>query len=178
MKGVEIEIKVIPKFRENKRINIFLSFWLSDTKTRYVNSEQEYLAIVRCLNKVKWFVIGSRFSTIIYSDYYVLSDIFNKRDNTKAWINTWLNWLSEFDLKIAHRSSQDQHVSLVDKLSQMSTHYLSSPIEEKIPKYMPVRIITLIKVESKLFSILDIQIDEKYKKYQDLPIYTNLIKYL
>lgn len=178
MEGVEAGTEATPKFGENKRINMFLSFRLSDAETRYVNSERECLATVRCLNKVKWLVIGSRFPTIIYSDHYALSEIFNKGDSTKARINTWLDRLSEFDLKVAHRSSRDQHVGLADGLSRMPTRYLSPPIEEEIPERMPVRVTTLIEVESKPLSILDTRIDERYKKYQDSPRYTGLIEYL
>lgn len=134
MEGVEAGTEATPKFRENERINMFLSFRLSDAETRYVNSERECLAIVKCLNEVKWLVIGSK-----------LSDKFNKGDSTKAQINTWLDRLSEFDLKVAHRSSRDQHVGLADRLSRMPTRYLSSPIEE-IPERMPVR--TTIPIEA------------------------------
>ena len=44
---------------------------------------------------------------IIYSDYHALSNIFNKRDSTKARIITWLDRLSKFDLKEAHRLSRN-----------------------------------------------------------------------
>lgn len=43
---------------------------------------------------------------------------------------------------------------------------------------MPVRVIIPIKVGSKALCILDTRIDKRYKKYQDLPIYFDLIKYL
>ena len=91
MERVEVGTEATPKFRKNERINIFFSFWLSDVETRYVNSEREYLAIVRCLNEIKWLVIGNKFPTIIYADHHALSDIFNKEDSTKARINTWLD---------------------------------------------------------------------------------------
>lgn len=158
MEGVEAGTEATPKFRENERINMFLSFRLSDAETRYVNSERECLAIVKCLNEVKWLVIGSKFPTIIYSDNHALSDKFNKGDSTKA-LNTWLDQLSEFDLKVAHRSSRDQHVGLADGLSRMPTRYLSPPIEE-IPERMPVRTTIPIEVESKPLCILDTRIDE------------------
>ena len=178
IEGVEAETKATPKFRKNERINMFLAFWLSDTKTKYVNSERKCLAIMRCLNKVKWLVIGSKFPTIIYSDHHALSDIFNKRNSTKARINTWLDRLSEFDLKVAHRSSRDQHVGLADRLSQISTRYLSPFIEEEISEHMPVKDIIPIKVKSKPLCILDTRIDKRYKKYQDSPMYPGLIEYL
>lgn len=60
----------------------------------------------------------------------------------------------------------------------MLIYYLFLSIKEKISKYIPVKITIYIKIKFKYFSILDIQIDKKYKKYQDLPMYTGLIKYL
>ena len=81
-------------------------------------------------------------------------------------------------MKVAHRSSRDQHVGLADGLSRMPTRYLSPPIEEKIPERMPVKVTTLVEVESKPHSILDTRIDERFKKYQDSPMYTGLIEYL
>lgn len=43
---------------------------------------------------------------------------------------------------------------------------------------MLIRFTILIEVSSKLVSILDSQIDKKYKKYQDLPIDLGLVEYL
>lgn len=47
----------------------------------------------------------------------------------------------------------------------MPTYYLSLLIKEKILEYMLVRVLTFIKIESKPFSILNVQTDERYKKY-------------
>lgn len=65
MEGVEAGTEAIPKFRENKRTSMFLSFRLLDAETRYINLKRECLAIVGCLNKVKWLVIQSRFPIIV-----------------------------------------------------------------------------------------------------------------
>jgi len=69
--------KVNPKFLPNERINIFLSFRLTDVESRYVNSEREYLAIVRCLVEVRWLVIRSKFLIIVYSNYEALKLVMN-----------------------------------------------------------------------------------------------------
>lgn len=178
MEGVEAGTEATPKFRENERINMFLSFQLSDAETRYVNSERECLAIIRCLNEVKWLVIGSRCPVMIYSDHRALSDIFSKGDSTKARIKTWLDRLSEFDLKVVHRSSRDQHIGLADGLNRMPTRYLSSLVEEALPERMPIRATIPVEVQSKPVSILDSRIDERYKKYQDSSMYSGLVEYL
>ncbi len=178
MEGVEAGTEATPNFRENERINMFISFRLSDAKTRYVNSKRECLAIIRCLSEVKWLVIGSRFPVMIYSDHRALSDIFSKRDSTKARINTWLDRLSGFDLKVVHRLLRDQYIGLADGLCRMPIQYLSPPVEEELPERMPIRVTIPVKVQSKPVSILDSRIDERYMKYQDSPIYSVLVEYL
>ena len=76
-------------------------------ETRYVNSEREYLAMIQCLSKVKWLVIGNPYPVMIYSDHTTLRDIFVKGNSEKARINGWLNRLGEFDLKLVYRPSTD-----------------------------------------------------------------------
>ncbi len=178
MEGVEAGTEATPKFRMDERINMFISFRLFDAKTRYVNLKRECLAIIRCLSEVNWLVIGSRFLVLIYSDHRALSDIFSKGDSTKAQINTWLNRLSRFDLKVVHRSSRDQYIGLADGLSRMPIRYLSPPVKEELPERMPIRVTILVEVQSKPVSILDSRIDERYKKYQDSPMYLGLVKHL
>lgn len=150
---------------------MFLFFWLLNTKIRYINLKWKCFAIMRCFSKVKSLIIINKFPTIIYSNHHILSEIFNKRNSIKAWINIWLDWLSKFNLKIAHWLSWDQYVDFLDRFSQISTGYLFLLIKEKILECIPVK-------TTKPFYILDMRIDKRYKKYQGLPIYFGLIKYL
>ena len=39
--------------RDNERIIMFMSFWLSDAETRYLNPERECYVIAHCLAKVR-----------------------------------------------------------------------------------------------------------------------------
>ena len=48
---------------------MFLSFRLADVETRYVNSERECLAVVRCLAEVRWLVMGNQHPVLVYSDH-------------------------------------------------------------------------------------------------------------
>jgi len=50
---VPIGTKATPKFLDNERIIIFISFRLIDIETRYINSKREYLIVVRCLAEVR-----------------------------------------------------------------------------------------------------------------------------
>ena len=59
LQGVTPGTEATPKFLPNEKIIMFLSFRLIDTESRYVNSERECLAVVRCLAEVKWLVIGN-----------------------------------------------------------------------------------------------------------------------
>lgn len=115
---------------------------------------------------------------MIYSDHRALLDIFSKGDSTKAWINIQLDQLSKFDLKVVHRLLRDQYIGLADGLSRMPTRYLSPPVEEELSERIPIRATIPIEVQSKPVSILDSQIDKKYKKYQDLLMYLGLVEYL
>ena len=105
-------------------------------------------------------------------------DIFSKGDSTKTRINTWLDQLSEFDLKVVYKLSRDQHIGLADRVSRMPTRYLSPPVEEELPERMPIRATIPVEVQSKPVSILDSRIDERYKKYQDLSMDSGLVEYL
>jgi len=78
LRGVPTGTKATPKFLDNERIMIFISFRLTDAETRYVNSEREYLAVVRCLAEVRWMVIRNKLPVFIYSDYDALKGILNK----------------------------------------------------------------------------------------------------
>jgi len=75
---VPIGTKAIPKFLDNERIIIFMSFRLIDIEIRYINSKREYLVVVRCLVEVRWMVIRNKSSIFIYSDYDALKGILNK----------------------------------------------------------------------------------------------------
>ena len=98
--GVPSGTEASPQFGSQERINLFLSFKLADAETRYVNSEKEFLAVVRCLSEVKRLVIGSLYPVMIDSDHTALRDIFAKGNSEKARINGWLDRLGEFDLKL------------------------------------------------------------------------------
>lgn len=86
--------------------------------------------------------------------------------------------MSEFDLKVVHKSLRDQYIGLADKFCQMPIYYLSLPVKEELPECMLIRDTISIKVQSKPDSIFDLRIDERYKNYPDLPIYLGLVEYL
>lgn len=121
MKGVKPGTEASTKFARNERIVMFLFYRLTDAETRYGNSERECLVVVRCLTEIKWLVANNSYEILIYSDHHALQDIFSKGDSEKARINAWLDRFSEFDLRLVHRPSRDQHIGLADGLSRMPT---------------------------------------------------------
>lgn len=114
---------------------------------------------------------------MIYLDHHTLSNIFGIKNSISTQINTWLDRLSEFDLKVGHKSSKNKHICLVDRLSRMPIYYLSLLVEEDLPEHMPIRTTIPIQIQSKPVSILDSRIDKRYQKYQDLLMFLVLVKY-
>ena len=84
LQGVPAGTEASPKFLPNERVIMFLSFRLNDAETRYVNSERECLAIVRCLAEVRWLVIGSKHPVLAYSDHDALMPIMEKGQTEKG----------------------------------------------------------------------------------------------
>ncbi len=125
LKGVSIGTEATPKLLSNERIVMFLSFRLEDAETRYSNSERECLAVVKCLAEVKWLVIGNDHPVLIYSDHEALKSIFATGNTDQARIAGWMDRLGEYDLKLAYRSSRDQHIGIADGLSRMPTRSTS-----------------------------------------------------
>lgn len=123
--GQPVGTKASPKFQSHERIIMFLLFRLNDAEFRYVNSERECLAIVRCLAEVRWLVIGSKYPVKIYSDHDALIPILNKGQIEKGRIFNWMDRLGEYDFELVYRSSRDQHIGIADGLSRMPTRLSS-----------------------------------------------------
>ena len=67
--GKPLETKANSKHEMGKKIILFLSFQLSNAKSQYITTEWETLAVVQCLAKVRWLVVGSRHLTIVYINH-------------------------------------------------------------------------------------------------------------
>ena len=70
------DTEATPKLLSNERINLFMSFKLQDAETRYSNSERECFAIVKCLAEIRWMIMRSKYSIMIYIDHEALKPIF------------------------------------------------------------------------------------------------------
>ncbi len=106
--------------KDKIKIMMFMSFRLNDAKTRYFNIERECLVIVNALTKVRWLVVKSKWKTIFYIDHHVLNSIMIKRSNKYERIATWQDRLSEYDIKVVHRSITNSMIEIIDDLSRLS----------------------------------------------------------
>ena len=54
-----------------KKMKIIMFIWKRFllAETRYSTTEREMLAVLRCLEEIRWLVLGSSFPTKVYTDY-------------------------------------------------------------------------------------------------------------
>ncbi len=174
LRGVPTGTEATPKFLDNERIVMFMSFRLTDAETRYVNSERECLAVVRCLAEVRWMVIGNKSPVFIYSDHDALKGILNKGQTEKGRISNWLDRLGEYDYHLCYRSSQDQHIGIADGLSRMPTRLTTVPKKED-----QERIAMAITTEQQSWPRrIAEQVEDRMARYSQSPMYHELVDYL
>lgn len=130
MRGAQAGTLAPLSFGPNERILMFLSFSLIDPESRYMNSERECLAIVRCLAEIRWLVMGSRHPVMIYTDHEALKGVFLKGETEKGRIANWMDRLGEYDFELHHKSSRDQHMAIADGLSRLPRRLTFVPIAE------------------------------------------------
>jgi len=102
--------------RPKHRIIMFLSKPFLPAETRYSTTEREALAVLRCLEEVQWLILGSPFSTIVYTDHQALVSLL-KKDDAHGRIARWQVRLSEYDVEYHHVSGVENR--LADGLSRM-----------------------------------------------------------
>lgn len=156
---------------------MFMSYYLTDMETQYKNSEREYLAVVKCFTKIKWLVANNPYEIFIYSDYRALQDIFSKNDSEKARINVWLDWFSEFDLRLVYWALKDQHIGLADGLSRMLTKLIDEPKMKDPPERLAMSTTISLKIQLTPLQILQYK-KNCYLKYNLLIIYKKVVQYL
>ena len=99
---------------------IFISKRLADAETRYTTTEQEALAVVRCLAEVRWLVLGARFPTKVYTDHSALITLL-KHDDAHGRIGKWQVKLAEYDLQYVHVPGSQNVIA--DGLSRLPARY-------------------------------------------------------
>ena len=95
---------------------MFISKQLAKPETRYSATEREALAVLRCLEEVRWMVVGSPFPTKVYTDHQALVTLLRK-DDAHGRIAGWQVRLSEYDVEYIHIPGKEN--ALADGLSRM-----------------------------------------------------------
>ena len=175
LQGVAAGTEATPKFLPNERVIMFLSFRLTDAESRYVNSERECLAVVRCLAEVRWLVIGNKHPVLIYSDHDALRSIMSKGQTEKGRISNWMDRLGEYDFKLVYRPSRDQHIGIADGLSRMPTRLTSISKAEDSDRMA----MAAVNIEQQTWPLrIAEQAEDRMLKYLESPMYNEVVEYL
>jgi hypothetical protein len=110
----------VPSVRSNMRIVKFISKRLADAETRYTTMEREALAVVRCLDEVRWLISGTEYPTFIYTHHSALV-ILLKHDNAHGRLGKWQIKLSAYDLQYIHIPGTQNVIA--DGLSRIPDRY-------------------------------------------------------
>ena len=164
-----------PRWKPNERINMFLSYKLQDAETRYSNSERECYAIVKCLAEIRWLVMGSKYPVMVYTDHEALKPIFATGQTEKGRIATWLDKLGEFDFRVFHRSSRDQHIGVADGLSRMPTRLTTNSLVD-LPEKIAMPLLESSTIQRRTFPLRIIS-EANLDKYRHSPMYHQLVDY-
>jgi len=102
--------------RSEMKIVMFISKSFLETETRYSTTEREALAILRCLEEVRWLVLGLPFPTKVYTDHQALLGLLQKDDAHGRIVRGQVR-LAEYDVEYIHISGREN--ALADGMSRM-----------------------------------------------------------
>jgi hypothetical protein len=86
----------------------YFSRRLTSSERNYSNYEREALAVVAAVRHFRTYLIGRNFT--IYTDNSAVASLYNAKDPSGRIIR-WINFLSQFDCTIVHRSGKDNPVA-------------------------------------------------------------------
>lgn len=104
-----------------ERVVMYLSFSLTDTESRYHTTEREVLAVLRCLEEVRWLIKGVNTPTILYTDHRAVRAVLEGSEkDSYGRLSRWQYRLQEYDLDIVNVPGT--HIGLADGLSRIPHH--------------------------------------------------------
>jgi len=117
--------------RKSMKIVMFISLRLEGAETRYSTTEQETLAVLRCLQEVSWLVQGSAYPVLVYTDHSALIYLL-RHDDAHGKIARWQQKLSQFDVEYVHIPGSQNVIA--DGLSRMPARFFDTELEEQTDK--------------------------------------------
>ena len=117
--------------RQAERFMTFISFRLKDAERRYTNPEREAPAVMKGLAEVKWLIVASPYSTIVYTDYQALKTLLTgPSNNSHGRIANWQQRLSEYDIILVHRKANTHFMGIVDGMSRLPSCLMGKSFAE------------------------------------------------
>lgn len=111
---------ILAQYDSNGQIRVinYASKSLTDTETRYCQTEKEALALVWAVERFQRYLIGRSFDLV--TDCKALQFLFTTRSRPCARIERWVLRLQSFDYKIVHIAGES---NAADALSRLATLY-------------------------------------------------------
>ena len=117
----------------NEHVIQYLSQQLNETQARWSASERECYAIVFALNRLRPYLLGTRFT--LYTDHKPLSSLFVS-SMKNARIQRWSAILSEYDMDIKHRPGSVMKADFLSRLPAKDTPETTKDAVEE-DRYLP-----------------------------------------
>ena len=109
--------------RSLAQIIIFISLRMSDAESRFATTEQEALAVLCCLQEVRWLMHRSAYPVLVYTDHSALIHLLN-HDDMQGRVARWQLKHSEYDLQYDHIPGTQNVIA--DGLSSMPERYFTT----------------------------------------------------
>lgn len=98
---------------------MFMSRAFSSSQSKYSTTDREALGCLLGLEEARPLIMGSKFSTVLYTDHQALTGLLMS-DDAKGRIARWQNRFAEYDLVIVHVPGKT--LALADGLSRLPAH--------------------------------------------------------
>lgn len=121
-KKMSLKSPQIPKGKE--KVIHYISQQFNDAGTRYPILEREALAVLRCLEDVRWIAVSSRYPIVVYTHQSALMNLL-RGDDTKGRMAGWQIRLAEYDIEV--RQTKGGEVNLATGLSRMLYEIMDPP---------------------------------------------------
>ncbi len=115
---------------------MFLSYQLTSAESNYHTTELEGYAVLKCLDEIRWLVIGSPSPVKVYTDHQALVNILQS-DALAGRMSRWQYRLAEYDLDFIHIPGRSDAVA--DGLSRLPDATLATAADTNEEFPMPAR---------------------------------------